>query len=487
MTLKKEIARANIIFTAGRFISIVISFFFSIILARMLQPYNFGLYNFCLMVAGFFVVFADFGLNSTLIRFVANYTGKSDKKSVNFLVGWVIKYKLAMTMAVGALVSIFSGQISGMIFGKPEAAFVVFFSGFVLIFLSFFEFFKSLFLGMKNFEVSGTLPVLENLVKFGVVISFVLVGMSISGVISGLIISYIILNAACIFILYKKCGFLFSGEKKKIESKLLKDFSFWIMIGSVVNTVYGFADQLVISALLPIEHIGFYRIAQSWMWAVIYMVPIASQVLYPYFSGSDDKKKINSIFSNSLRYSSIFVFPLAFLLCAFSDNLILFFYKESYLPVVQPLIILSLSTILVMISMLLTSFFNGIEKPGIITKLNIFTLLIYLPASYILTSIYGILGTACALLFIKLVETLFLALIATKRYQITFNKSDIIKPLLCSASMYIFSIVLFSRVSLGINFILFSMISLGIYIIFMLISGGIKRSDIDIFFKHIKI
>jgi O-antigen/teichoic acid export membrane protein len=477
MSLKGEIAKANVIFTFGRIIAVGVSFFFSIILARFLQPYNFGLYSFCLMIAGLFTMFADFGLNSTTTRFVANYIGKNKHKDVSSLFKWILKYKLILTIAAGILISLFSDQIAIFVFNKPEAGFVVFFSGFVLIFMSLFEFFKALFFGLKNFGVSSLMQILENVIKFAVVIGFVLLGMSISGILLGVIISYIVLTAICVFIIYKKYSFIVSGEGSGFDKKVLLGFTTWVFIGSLTGTIYGFLDQFIVSVLLTVEDIGFYKIAQSWMWSVIFLVPIASQVLYPYFSGSEDKKHLNLMCFSSIKYSAIFVFPLAFLMSAFSTPLILFFYKSSYLAAVEPLIILAITSIFVVLSMVLTSYFIGINKPDITTKVVSVLVWFYIALAYLMTSVYGIIGTAFALLFVKAIETVILFIVAIKKYEVAFKVSIILKPLIASVVMYFAALVFLPNVTNYFTFVLYGILSLLFYLAVMLLIKGIKKED----------
>jgi O-antigen/teichoic acid export membrane protein len=408
--------------------------------------------------------------------------GKKDHKVASSLFRWVFKYKFIMTMIIGVLILVFSDGIAGTFFGKPEAGFVVFFSGGVLIFMSFFEFLKSLFLGLKNFKVSGLMQILENVVKFVVVMGFVLLGMSISGVLWGLIISYVVLTALCVFVVYKKYGFLISGPGSGIDKKSLTYFSIWVFIGSIVNTFYGFADQLVVSTLLSVESLGFYKIAQSWMWAVIYMVPIASQVIYPYFSGSEDKKQLKLMLMNSVKYSAIFVFPLALIMSVFAQPLITFLYKEAYVSSVEPLTILSVASIFMVFSMLLTSFFTGIEKPSIPTKIMVVLIFLYFPISYVLTMLYGILGASIALLAIKIIETFALAFVAYSREDFRVSLHMITKPLMSSLIVFLLAVVFLPSVTNYMTFAFYGLVLILVYLSIMLLIGGLKKEE----FLHFK-
>jgi O-antigen/teichoic acid export membrane protein len=249
-----------------------------------------------------------------------------------------------------------------------------------------------------------------------------------------------------------------------------------------VNTFYGFADQLVVSTLLSVESLGFYKIAQSWMWAVIYMVPIASQVIYPYFSGSEDKKQLKLMLMNSVKYSAIFVFPLALIMSVFAQPLITFLYKEAYVSSVEPLTILSVASIFMVFSMLLTSFFTGIEKPSIPTKIMVVLIFLYFPISYVLTMLYGILGASIALLAIKIIETFALAFVAYSREDFRVSLHMITKPLMSSLIVFLLAVVFLPSVTNYMTFAFYGLVLILVYLSIMLLIGGLKKEE----FLHFK-
>lgn len=478
MSLKKEIVKANLIFTSGRLISVVIGFFFSIILARMLQPYNFGLYSFSLFVANFFIVFSDFGLASISTRFVSNYLGKKKYGKIKELVGLVLKYKIIFVFTTGLLISLLSNQISTFIFNKPEAGFVVFLSGFVLISVSLFDFFRSLFLGLKNFTAVSSLNILENAFKFVIIIGLVLLGMAVTGAILGLIITYLGLVLISLIIIYKKYDFIISAKKSKVNKRILLTFGSWVFITSIAATIYTLVDQFMISMMLPVEDIGFYRIALAWTWMIIYLVPIAAQVLYPYFSGTENKRQLKSIFGESLRYSSMFIFPLAFLLSAFSQNLILFFYEEAFLPAAYPLSVTAFTSILMVFSMVLSSYFNGIKRPDIFTKVVLAMILLNVIMNYFLIQSLGMFGAALATFSVKLIQILILFSIIILSEKIRVKFSVIMKPLISSVIMYYIASLFLPYVTDYVTLFVFGILSLLIYFGIMFLTGGIKREDL---------
>jgi O-antigen/teichoic acid export membrane protein len=202
--------------------------------------------------------------------------------------------------------------------------------------------------------------------------------------------------------------------------------------------------------------------------------------MYPYFSGSDNKNQINAVLSSSIRYSAIFVFPLALLVSAFSGPLIAVFYKESYMAAIEPMVILAFASIFAIFSMLLSSFFSGIKRPDINTKTAIISVCIYFPMTFFLTSLYGIAGAASAFLIIKAVETIILlALAGLKHGSFLLKPSAITKPVFASVIMYFSAVFLFlphvdGYLTLGI----FGILSLLIYAAVLALTGGIRKEEV---------
>jgi len=485
MSLKKEIAKANIIFTFGRLIAITLSFFFSIILARLLQPYYFGLYSFCLMVLSIFIIFTDFGLNTILTRFVSNYIEKNDHKSASSVARLIFRYKFLLTIAVGILTFIFSDQIATFVFNKPEGGFVISYASIILILASFIEFFRSLLFGLKDFKWNSISQILENVIKFFVVIGFVIFGLFITGVFIGIIISYVLLNIILIIVFYKKYSFIFY-DKAEIDKDVLLGFGIWTFVGSIFGTFYGAIDQFLVSILLPVENIGFYKIAYGLIWSIIYLVPITYYVLYPYFSSSEDKKRLNLLLFNSIRYSAIFIFPFSFLLSAFSKPLVAFLYKESYMPVVQPLTILSFLSIFIVLSGIIQTFFYGIKRPDIPTKIVGFVLGLNIIFNYIFIVNYGLIGAAVAILIVKFIETFILFFISVSKEKMTFSFSIILKPLIASLVMYIFALFFLPNITNYFTLVLYGALSLIVYLIVMFLIRGIETKELFYFKKYVK-
>src|SRR3989338_8028547 len=83
-----------------------ITFLIFILSAKLLIPYEFGVYNYALAIIFFLIMFGDFGISTATAKYVAEYniTNKEKLKSVLFNSGIMI---LGLTILITILALIF--------------------------------------------------------------------------------------------------------------------------------------------------------------------------------------------------------------------------------------------------------------------------------------------------------------------------------------------------------------------------------------------
>jgi O-antigen/teichoic acid export membrane protein len=476
MGLRKEITKSTAIYVFGKNLSAVLAFSLAIVLPRLLKPHDFGLYSFCLFIVGFSRIFLNLGLDETLIRFTANYIAQKRYDRAAVVVRTIFKYKFILTLVVGASISLFSDQIAGQIFNKPEGSFMVFLAGFLLVLLGIYDFIASLFFGTKNMTGVSTIQVLQYFFRFIFAVGLVLLGFGIFGAVLGVIISFALTLLVAIFIMYRKHSFIFTEKGGDIDKRTIFTFSMWLFIILTVGGFYGLVDQAMISRMLKIEDIGFYKIGLSWMYAIMNVIPLSTQVLFPYFS-SLDKSRLNILFSTSFRYAAMLIFPIAFLLSSLSEPFVIFLYGEEYLPVSPVLKVLAIVSVPVLFTTILFTFYSGIKKPEIIAKVVIVMVCVNIVLNYVLILEYGISGAAIATLISKIIEFFILFAIAVSRWKLAFSYLAFLKPLMVSVAG---TAVAFNYNIVGIeNAIIYAFAFLIFYVAAMWLVKGITHQDVE--------
>lgn len=476
MSLRREITKSTAIFVFGKNFSAFLAFSLAIVLPRLLGPYNFGLYSFCIFVVGFSRIFTNLGLDETLIRFTANYLGKGDYDRASAIVRTIFRYKFVLILVTGASISLFSNQIAANVFNKPEGSFMVFLAGFLLILQAIYDFFTNLFFGTKNVTGVSTIQIFQYFLKFIFATGLVLLGFGVVGAVLGVMASFAAALFLAIVIAYRSHKFIFTAPKADVDKRAIFTFSLWLFIVITVGGFYGLVDQAMISRMLKIEDIGFYKIGLSWMFAIMNVIPISSQVLFPYFS-SIEKSRLNALFSNSIRYAAVLIFPAAFLLSALSKPFVLFLYGGEYLPASSVLKVLAVVAAPMLFTLILYTFYSGIKKPEIIAKVVVGMVVLNIILNYFFILKFGIVGAALATLISKTAEFLVLLAFAVFKWKLDFSFSSFLKPLLVSASgtavAFKYSIIT------PLGALIFAIAFLAFYIAVMRLINGITQQDVN--------
>lgn len=478
MSLKTEVARNNIIITGGNIAAALLSFIFNVVLARLLPPEQFGLFSFTMVVMAFFLVFADPGTGNTFIKFISECLEKKEESKVRSLVGIFLKVKVFLYSAVAAIMIIFSGQISHVIFNKPESGAFVTLAAVLLVSNLAIDFANGVFTGLKKFSIIVGLRLLERMLRITLVVALVLAGLSVFGAIAGVIAGFLLTSALITAVLMRSMRAL-SAKGSGFQKKLLFSFGFWSLLGTMVYGIYAIADPLMVSILRPVQDVGFYSIATLWMTLITYLVPISAVVMYPYFSGSDKAKGLEA-FKKSLKYTMLSAMPLAFIMSAFSVPIIRIFYKPEFTPAAGALNFLSLSSIPLVLGLLLMSYIYGLGRPKMHTLVITCVFALSIALNFIFIGYYGIRGAGLASLICRCVEVgMFLAVIALMRRGL--NWDSVIKPLIGSLVIYI--IASWLPVLSIVHLILYGIFLLVLYLGIMLSINGIDRCDMSIVFS----
>ncbi len=485
MSLRYEIARNNIIIVIGGILSACVGFFSSIFLARLLGPEEFGLYSFTLTVVSFFIVFTFVITGSSITRFASNYFSKKEYGKINTFLRFLAKYQITFSILTGSILIVFPSQISYFIFNKPMTSLIIQLSGIIVIFNSISEFLTAFLSGVKNFKYVSAINVFNKTFLFLFPVLFVFSGFGHIGAINGVIISSIIISISLIILVFRKYGFILNSKRKAIDKKRIIKFGVWSFVAGVSATIFLIVDSFMISILLPIAELGFYRIAVTWSSVLITITPISGVVMYTYFSRRQSSDILNKTFSNSMKYSLVLILPLSFLLSSFSGNIINMFYGIQYTESISVLQILSFVSISIVLGTIFNGYFSGIGRPDLVTKIIFLALTINIILNYILISNFGIVGAAAATLISRALEVSIYISTAVFITKLTFKISYLIKPLISSIIVYFISLHFLIKSILEL--FIYGTISIVIYLSIMFVIGGINRKDVKSVFGSIGI
>lgn len=432
--LAKTVLRNSVYNFMGTLTTTVGGLIFSVVLARMLGTERFGLYYLALSVGLFFLTFTALGLHSVLIRYVSDALSRGDEYLARGYLRYIIKLKLILAFSASLILLLSAKPLSLYIFHKPECYVPLLYISIYILFQSFLDFVASLAVSIQRFDFVTARYITYEVARILIIPALILLGYGIYGALAGLIISVLLALVVATTLICKDYSYLFKGAAQNVDRSRVLRFLSYLTLGSVSGVVFTYIDSIMLGIFMPVESVGFYRIAISIVFAILSLVSI-SQVLFPTFTQLQDAE-VSDAFNKLFRYSSMLSFPLALGLIFLSEPLIRMVYGSEYLPAVLPTRVLALLIIIFPFGYFGT-LFNAREMPVYPAKLVVVSSSINIVLNYILISMYGLVGAAAATLVSRYFNSICLGLISGRIFGISPKWDATYKPLISSVGMYI--------------------------------------------------
>lgn len=383
------VAQNTSFLTAASVLQKVISFFYFIFVARIIQVENTGVYFFAISFTTIFTVVADFGLGSVLTREAARYPDRS--ASYFNTVFWT---KIMFGLMAYSLIVLFANILK-----YPETTkLLIYVSGITMFFDTLATSFNSIFRARKNLiyeslGIIGSQSITLLIGTFALLNHWPLVW---------LILAYTIpsfLNIIYISGFLKKVygigvRFVWNAEVFKIFIITALPFA----LAGIIGRLYSYSDSLLMSKLLSAKELGWWSVPYKITFAFQFIPLALSASVYPVFSGLflSNKGGIGPLFEKSWRYLFAVVFPVALGLIAVADPVVKMVFGPQYAPSVAPLRILLISLIFGFLSFITGALLNATNKQKTQTGLMALVLVVNIILNLILIPRLGITGAALA-------------------------------------------------------------------------------------------
>src|SRR3989344_4200132 len=118
--------------TSAMFFNRVGALIFSIIIARVLMPEGFGIYNLALSIALVVATFTDLGINETLFRYLSSSIGKRNYAQAKAYFIYILKMKLILSALTSLVLILLAYPLAIFVFHKPALFWPIFVAGFYI-------------------------------------------------------------------------------------------------------------------------------------------------------------------------------------------------------------------------------------------------------------------------------------------------------------------------------------------------------------------
>jgi O-antigen/teichoic acid export membrane protein len=472
----------------GLVISTVISSVGTIFIARLLGSDLYGLYTIVLTVPGLIVIFRDWGVNSAMIRFTAQYRaeGRIDEIRSIFLSGLIFEVALGLVLSVFTFffadflaISVFHRPITGLI---QIAAFSIFANGLIAAA-------SAVFTGYEKLEYNSIVQVAQSIFKTAIIIGLVVLGFGTSGATIGFTAGTFIAGTTGLILLWLLYRRLPKPSSNKLEIKAYLSamltyclpLSFATIVTALLPQYYAF--------LLPIHYadnvmIGNYGVALNFVVLITFFATPVTTMLFPAFSKLDAAKDLvplRNVFHFSVKYASLLVVPVTALVMCLSVPAVETLFGTEY--AVAPLFLAVLA-----IQYLYTAFgnlsignlLNGQGKTNFVLRMALVTGAIGFPMGYALIMTFGVIGLIITMLTASLPSLAMALIYVRKTYGVTVDWLSSARILLSSAVAGVATYLAISSMhfSSWVELILGVFIFVVVIVPSILFTRAIDRSDL---------
>lgn len=483
-------AKGSFNFLWGLVVSTIISSLGTIFIARLLGSDLYGLYTVALTAPNLIAIFRDWGVNSAMIRFTAQYRAEDRKSEIRSIIisGLVFEIVLGTILA---LISLFlSDFLATHVFNRPAIAQLIQIASFSILGSGLVNAASAAFVGTEKMVPNSLMIISQSIVKTLLMIVLILLGFGTSGAVIGSTSAIIIgglLGVIFIWTIYKNLPkpYTIKLEVRAYIKEMLKfggPLSFSVIIFSFLNQFYNF--------LLPIfvandAIVGSYGIACRFVVLIGFFATPITTMLFPAFSKLDAQKDnvtLKNAYQFSIKYAALFVVPIATLVMSLSEPAVSTLFGSEYESAPFYLALLTISYLYVLFGDLSTNnLMNSQGQTNFVLKLTVLTAVIGFPVGLVLISQYGVIG----LILISLIDGLPSVCISLywikNHYNLTVDWKSSARILLSSAITATITYFVVAQ----INFVSSIRLLLGVLIFFlilipsMLLTRAITVPDIN--------
>lgn len=484
MYLQKALRGVSIVFILS-LVSAGLAYAFRLLMAYKLTVDQYGLFYGVFAFFSLFLIIVDMGFTQAVSKFVISLKLKKKFTLINQLISNTYALQTVISLAIFALVLIFSSVLSKYYF-KTNTSLLLLIMGIWFITAPIPGVFSIIFSSYQNFKVIGIMDTFKSLIVFLLTVIFFYFNFEIYAP----FIAYASLHILAFIFFYPIAKrtfvqFNFNPFTKFFTKKVKEIFVYglFITISNLLWYVMTTTDTIMLTGLRSLEEVGYYQVAIPLAFILFYIINAVNTVVYPMSSELYEQKKIKMLSEGIgliYKYFMVLILPLAIVMLFYPDLVIRLTFSAKYVAAAGALRILSISAIFSSLTLVNNTILTATGFPKKVSKVMIITAIVNIILNAILIYYFGIVGAAIATM-ISFIIALVLSLIILKQtIPVKIPIYSWIKSVGCAAIFFLS--VWFLKNTLDMNIwvetIITIFISMLLYIMFIFIFRVLKISEI---------
>jgi stage V sporulation protein B len=462
----------------------------TIILARLMTTDEYGLYGIVLIPSTMINLFRDWGINSAMTKYIAQYNFLHKDEEVHDVIVAGLIFEVVTGLALSFLSLFLASFIASTLFNRPTSASFIAIVSVSIISGSLLAASQSGFVGFERMGLNSFTLICQAVVKTAIGPVLVFLGYSVLGAVLGYTISFVaaaIIGLATFYFILIRPIRKRATHKSNITRTLKTMLNYGVPL-SINSTLSGILVQ-VYAFMMPSfasnTMIGNYQTAVTFAVLLTFITTPIATVLFPAFSKLHPKEEhdlIKTVFTSSIKYTSILLVPATMAVMALSGPMIGTLYGEKYVYGPFFLTLYVVGNLFAVIGNLSAgSFLSGLGETRILMNQSILTLAIGLPLGFILIPAYGITGLLIASLLSGLPSMVWVLYWIWKHYKTKADFQSSAKILaastLAAAITYLPTTLL--NTANWIKLIIGLIVFVAVYILSAPLIGAVNQTDLN--------
>jgi stage V sporulation protein B len=304
----------------------------SILIGRLLGPDGYGLYSIALIVPSYAFLAIRLGLDSAVTRYGALYKAQGKHEKAASFVRSVLLFEMLLAVAAILILLPFAGLVSTDLLNRPELSGpIISIAIFSILGQSIYIITTNSFVGLDRSGKTALVMIIMSAARFAASAVLVIIGYAVLGAVLGYAIAYTFVGALSVIILLFTSRPRAPIEFYRNVSTALR-YSTPVYVAFVLNGIIAPLQITILALTSSDAAVGGFTAALNISNAVILSLtyPITTSLL-PHFTKSlNDTAKLSGAYKTMLKFSALFVVPVALFLIAFSLPLIKTIYGNAY-------------------------------------------------------------------------------------------------------------------------------------------------------------
>lgn len=444
-----------------------------VLLARILEVSDFGVFSLALAVTGIVSILVELGLDQLMIREIAR---DHSRISEDFMNAAVIKLFLtALALASTFLVLNLTGLASA-------SSRVIIILTIALLPAGFYHLIVSMFMGLERMAYVAAGNLLAELLRLVLMALVLLTGYGLEAIAWMYVISIMFVAITSFAVMRLKVNSELLWPSLSAMLSMARQ-SLPFMVVGLFFIIYFKIDFIMLAWMKDETMVGSYAAAYRLMESLLFIPAAFMGAVYPTLSRLSSARRASLLDASSktMRYMAMIGIPIGFGTTVLAEQIILFLFGEAYAESVLPLQIIIWALVLIFLNCICLVGLNSInlQKLGVLVTgagiiCNVTLNLILIPP-------YGAVGASSSTVATEVFTTiLFLWLFKTKIGSIKLA-SVVYRPLLAALIM---SAALLALPSPPLAVLI--LVGVIVYLACLVLLGGLKRTDLDLAISTIR-